>query len=108
MSELPKVFDGPTFVPLAEEVILTLSNDAAATYVVLANAAALLAGADEAVAAAQDDVTECVADVSNAEKYRNDYYPEPKTAGERDAVRVAEHKRMIAFNAAERARQRGQ
>jgi hypothetical protein len=77
MSELPNVFDGPNFVPLAEEVILTLSNEAAAAYIILANAADLMIGADGAVADAQAHVAACVAEVGAAEKYLVDNFPRP-------------------------------
>jgi hypothetical protein len=77
MTELPDVFDGANFVPLPESVILTLGNDAAAAYVILANAAQGMADADEALTAAQARVTECVAKVGAAEKYLADNYAKP-------------------------------
>ena len=81
---MPNVFDGPNFVPLPEDVILTLSNDEAAAYVILANAAALMAGADEAVTVAQAHVTECVANVRAAEKYRNENFRPKPTCHDRE------------------------
>ena len=77
MSDLPNVFDGPNFKPLPEDVILTLSNDEAAAYILLANAAALMTGADEVVTAAEARIKECVAKVSTAEKYLAENFAKP-------------------------------
>jgi hypothetical protein len=77
MKDLPNVFNGPNFVPLAEDVILSLSNDQAAAYIMLANAAALRVGADEAVAVAQSRVKDCIANMNAAEKYLADNYTKP-------------------------------
>ena len=52
-------------------------SDQAAAYFMLANAAALVVGADEAVAVSQAHVRDCVANVSAAEKYLADNYTKP-------------------------------
>jgi hypothetical protein len=99
MTELPQLFDGAKFVPLSEEVILTLSNDLAATYVVLANAAALMDDADKAVEAKQANLTACVEKVRAAENFLATNYRRP--------TRIEITKQQIAWNNEQRARARG-
>ena len=75
-DNIPAVFsDKGVFQELDDAALAGLSQLQAAAYLALADAAHELAAKDQAVAAAQDRVTNCIRDLREAQQYLTDNYP---------------------------------